>query len=314
MPQRVLADHDGEPVPPPARDSVAALDSESRPAVVSISDIHGHLGDARSALLTLADHPEYDAVVETDAARRLQWAGGEAYVLVFNGDLIDRGPNSEKVIAMVERLIDQAPPGHVRYTVGNHELGVLVPDRYGWGNWYSGQQSDEQRLAFIEQIFDGNVIAAYEGYDVTFSHAGRPGQFSAEELNDSLSDAADDLEAAIGTDRDTEVQNELGPAYPDVFGVDGRTGRGPDAGVAWLDFEYMPEDAPPQVIGHTRHEEPTQKGQVVCGNVIRNNRRTGGGEGIVVETPNRLFALCRGEDETLTEYEFSLPAKAGQEM
>lgn len=34
---------------------------------------------------------------------------------------------------MVERLPEQAPPGHVRVTFGNHEMGVLTPDFFDWG-------------------------------------------------------------------------------------------------------------------------------------------------------------------------------------
>jgi hypothetical protein len=38
----------------------------------------------------------------------------------------------------------------------------------------------------------------------------------------------------------------------------------PEAGVVWLDFSYLPADAPPQVVGHTPHETVTRKGNVVC--------------------------------------------------
>lgn len=302
----MLADHDADPVESPVRDRVQDLPAEA-PTIVSISDIHGFIGDARSALLAVGEHPDFDPIVEADAALRLHWAGNDEYVLVFNGDLIDRGAHSEQVVGMVERLLDQAPPGHVRVTFGNHEMGVLTPDWFGWSNWYSAEQTDEERLGFIDQIAAGHVVAAYEGYRVTYAHAGRPTSYNATTLNDQFEDGAWDLADVIGTSDDYHVQGQLMEEYPAVFGVDGRTGRGPDAGIAWLDFEYMPEDAPPQVVGHTRHDEPVKRGQVICQNVIRNNRRQTGGEGVIVETAERLLALSRDENEDVETREFTLP-------
>lgn len=263
--------------------------------------------------MLLADHPEYDAMVDVDAARRLEWVGGDDYVLVFNGDLIDRGPDSAKVVEMVERLIDQAPPGHVRVTFGNHEMGVMTPDVFGWDGWYSVELSDEERLEFLQQIHDGHVVAAYEGYDVTYAHAGRREPYIAGNINDDLIEGAEKLEAVIGTDEDQDVQQELIETFPDVFGVHGQSGRGPEAGIAWLDFDFMPEGAPPQVIGHTRHDQPVQRGSVVCANTIRNNRESEGGEGIILETPEKLIGLSRGGDQTITEYQFSIPEKPDQQ-
>ena len=295
------------PVDPPERDGVASLAADGDPpTVVSISDIHGHLGEARSALTTLADHDDYDPVVTTDAARRLQWADND-YVLVFNGDLVDRGPRNDGVIEMVARLMEQAPDGRVRVTLGNHEMGIMMPHRFGWDGWYSTGRSNQERRGFLERIEDGHVVAGYDGYTVTYAHAGRPAAYDTSALNDQLVSAAQTLREAVGSADDGAVQRELIDGYPDVLGLGGRTGRGRGAGIAWLDFEYMPEDAPPQVVGHTRHDEPRRRGAVVCQNVIRNNRRKDGGEAVVVETPDRVVALARGPDGGVTERDFSLP-------
>ena len=301
----MLEDHAGDPVRPPERDGVGALEGE--PTIVSISDIHGFLRSARDALLTLWDHPDYDPIVEPDTLRRLQWVGGDEYVLVFNGDLIDRGAHNEQVVEMVERLIDQAPPGHVRVTFGNHEMGVLTPDRFGWQDWYSATRSDDERRAFAQQILDGQVVAAYEGYNVVYAHAGCPDVYDVAALNEELISGTQELAAALGTADDIDTQYHVIEAFPRVFGVDGPTGRGPEAGIAWMDFEFMPEDAPPQVVGHTRQNEPTRRGNVICQNVIRNNRRRKGGEGVIVETPDRLVSLARDAEGGVTEQEFSLP-------
>jgi hypothetical protein len=105
------------------------------------------------------------------------------------------------------------------------------------------------------------------------------------------------------------VQTEVIDGYPEVLGLSGRTGRGADAGIAWLDFEYMPEDAPLQVVGHTRQDNPRRRGNVVCQNVIRNNRREDGGEAVLVETPDSLVALGRDADGDVMDHEFSLPER-----
>jgi hypothetical protein len=51
-------------------------------------------------LLTLSDHPDYDPLVHEDETGDLHWAGNN-YVLVFNGDLVDRGPHNESVLTLV---------------------------------------------------------------------------------------------------------------------------------------------------------------------------------------------------------------------
>ena len=296
------------PISPPERDGVAPLadDADEPPTIVSISDIHGHLGEARSALLTLDDHPDYDPVVTSDPAMRLQWADNN-YVLVVNGDLIDRGPRNDGVVEMVARLMAQAPDGRVRVTFGNHEMGIITPDRFGWDGWYSMEVSDQQRRNFLERIAEGHVVAAYDGYNVTYAHAGRTEPYDTADLNERFVSVANTVRDAVGTDEDPAVQQEVIDGYPDLLGLSGRTGRGPDAGIAWLDFEYMPEDAPPQVVGHTRQDNPRRRGAVVCENVIRNNRRRDGGEAVVVETPDSLVALGRDADGGVLDHEFSMP-------
>lgn len=303
----MLDSHGTGEIPPPERDSVGTLGGGVEPTIVSISDIHGYLGEARSALLALGDHPDYDPIVENDAARRLHWAGGEEYVLVFNGDLIDRGPQSGRVVEMVDRLIDEAPRGHVRVTVGNHEMGVLTPELYGWSNWYAGTRSQQERRAFIQQILDGHVVAAYEGYNVTYAHAGHPEPYDVEEVNETLVAGGQQLLDELGAPDAFEREEAIVEQYPLVFGYGDETSRGPGAGLTWLDFEYMPADAPPQIIGHTQQDAPVRRGNVICQNVIRKNRRTAGGEAVVVETPDSITALGRTPDGGVDEHRFSLP-------
>ncbi len=45
---------------------------ENNPLIVHISDIHGYLDDAKSALLAVGETDRYDPVVRTDESGRLR--------------------------------------------------------------------------------------------------------------------------------------------------------------------------------------------------------------------------------------------------
>lgn len=64
------------PLSPPVADSVEGLADAGQepPTIVSISDVHGYLEPARSALLTLTDHPEFDPLVISDEDGTPHWA------------------------------------------------------------------------------------------------------------------------------------------------------------------------------------------------------------------------------------------------
>jgi hypothetical protein len=295
----------------PARDGVegvrAAADDQPAdpPHIVSVSDIHGYLEAGRNALLTLADHHDMPPVVTADGDGRLHWAG-ENYILLFNGDLVDRGPANAETVELAARLLEEAPPGRVRVTLGNHEMAILTPDLFGWDGVYSTALDHEDRRAFVAAIQDGLVVAAYEGYNLTYAHAGHPEPYEAAAVNDELVAAVDRLEATIGDEGDATAQSELVEEYPRVLGIGGVGGRGPGAGLAWLDFRHMPPDAPPQVVGHSRHDQLTRKGTVLCQNVIRNNLDRMGGEAVTVETPDRLIGLTRDADGEVSQESFDL--------
>jgi hypothetical protein len=295
-----------DPLTGELRDSVQAHVSNGQgPAIVSISDIHGYLEAARSALLTLSDHPEYDPVVTQDDSGLLHWAGND-YVLVFNGDLIDRGPSNVETLQMVSRLVTEAPTGRVRVTLGNHEMGVLTPALFMWDNWFSGQVVASGRRTLVQEILGGRVVAAYQGYNVAYAHAGHEEEYAAKDVNDALTAAAQQLHGLIGGGADAAVQQQLVDDYPFVLGMGQHHLKGPDAGLIWKDFRHLPSDSPPQVVGHTRHDEVTQKGQLICENVIRNTVDSPGGEAVLVETADGLVALQRAADGSVRTQTFTV--------
>lgn len=86
--------------------------------------------------------------------------------------MIDRGPANDACLELVWRLQREAPSGHVRYHLGNHEMALLLPEVLHWPQWYSGRQPDSVRQTFWEKILEGQITAAFEGYEYTYSHAG----------------------------------------------------------------------------------------------------------------------------------------------
>ena len=65
-----------------------------------------------------------------------------------------------------------------------------------------------------------------------------------------------------------------------------------------MDFAHLEPSAPPQIVGHSKKLKPVRKGNVVCGNVIRANNATPGGEGVLIEEPSGdgLTAIRRSPD------------------
>jgi len=118
------------------------------PKVVAFGDVHG----------------AYDRLVEMltqtgviDA--QLNWAGGKTH-LVSVGDLIDRGPDSRKVLDLLMRLESEAPGagGRVHLVLGNHEVMNLIGDlRY---------VSNEEYAAFANDELPADRDMAWERYQL----------------------------------------------------------------------------------------------------------------------------------------------------
>jgi hypothetical protein len=287
-----------------ARDTVFALadDATYPPTVVSLSDVHGY-DDAFERALTLpGDHPEFAPLVERDADGDLHWAGGangREYVLVCNGDLVDRGGASERVVETVRRLRREAPDGHVRYLCGNHEQFVLAGG-IGAADWYCDRVDDATRRSFFDAVAAGDLSLAYDGYEYTYSHAGAVDGVDPASANDAFERVVASVADVVGTDGDAYGAFER--AFDDEWVTMGGTEhpKGPDAGPLWLGWAHLPADAPPQVVGHTPHDRVTRKGTVVCEDVVRKNAGRPGGEALTVETPASFGVLEREPDGAAT--------------
>lgn len=116
--------------------------------IVAVGDVHG-------------GYEEFVALLR--AARvidgRNRWSAGRAH-LVQTGDVLDRGPDSRKVLDLLMRLEMQAASagGHVHALLGNHEVMNLVGDlRYVSPGEYAAfatRRSAEVRERAYERLAD----------------------------------------------------------------------------------------------------------------------------------------------------------------
>lgn len=164
-PRPLLAD--SRPTPPapqpkPAAASIPAVfDGAKR--IVAVGDIHG-------------DYEKFLAVLKLcqviDAGAR--WSGGATH-LVQTGDVLDRGPDSKKVMDLLMQLETQAPAagGRVHALIGNHEYMTMMGDlRY---------VSDGELAAFGEGPRTTPVgrdpLATYPKYRAAFAKDGPYGRW-----------------------------------------------------------------------------------------------------------------------------------------
>lgn len=158
--------------------------------VVAMSDPHGAFD---SMVQTLANA----GVVDAEG----NWAGGKTH-LVVTGDLLDRGPDSRKIMDLVMHLEQQAPAsgGMVHLTLGNHEVMNLVGDlRYvapeefaafaaeesaeERERWFQALRSAREQAegevddAALRQEFDRDRPPGFYGHRAAFSSHGKYGSW-----------------------------------------------------------------------------------------------------------------------------------------
>jgi hypothetical protein len=115
-------------------------------AVLAVADVHGDY-DALVAVLRQA------GIVDQD----LNWAGERTHLVVV-GDVLDRGPDSRRVLDLLMRLEPsaEAAGGRVHMTLGNHEVMNLTGDlRYVSAEEFAAFANDvppEARERFFERF------------------------------------------------------------------------------------------------------------------------------------------------------------------
>lgn len=142
----------------------AAMTEPAPSRIVAVGDLHG-------------DHDAWRAIAQAaglvDAKGR--WSGGNA-TLVQMGDVVDRGPDSLKIIRDLQKLQREAPKrgGKVIVLLGNHEAMMMTGDlRYVHPGEYAAF-ADRESKARRERFYEANkaaIEAAYRMRDPNLSAA-----------------------------------------------------------------------------------------------------------------------------------------------
>jgi calcineurin-like phosphoesterase family protein/HipA-like protein len=159
----------------------------STPArVVAFGDVHGAFADWSGLLRELGVIDE-----------QMNWSGGNTH-LVSLGDLLDRGPDSRKVVELLMKLDQQAEQagGAVHMVLGNHEVMVMTGDlRYVSPQEFAAFAGDETQAdrdalfaqyrsfnpegdeAALRQTFDDQYPAGFVALRKAFSQEGALGSW-----------------------------------------------------------------------------------------------------------------------------------------
>lgn len=132
----------------------AAVPQPAPQRIVAIGDLHGDF-DAWRAI----------AAASGIADAKGRWTGGNA-TLVQMGDVVDRGPDSLKIIHDLMKLQNEAPKrgGRVIVVLGNHEAMMMTDDmRYVHPGEYAAF-ADRDSGARRERVYEANKAAVEAAY------------------------------------------------------------------------------------------------------------------------------------------------------
>ncbi len=167
--------------------------------IVAVGDVHG----------------DYNQFVKTLRAagvidEKADWAGGKTH-LVQTGDVLDRGPDSRKVMDLLMKLETQAAKagGAVHPLVGNHEAMVIRGD---WRYVHPGENAafggaDKYRAAMGAEGKYGKWIRSHNGIvkinDALFLHGGLAGRYGTKTLDELNKGIREGVRTGGGMARDS---------------------------------------------------------------------------------------------------------------
>jgi hypothetical protein len=207
--------------------------------IVAVGDVHGDFGQFVKALRAAG-------VIDANE----NWIAGKTH-LVQTGDVLDRGPDSRKVMDLLMRLEAQAAEanGAVHALIGNHEAMVLLDD---WRYVHEGETQafggeEEYRQALSAKGKYGRWIRGHDAVvkinDILFAHAGITppyARMTLAEINKSVREA---LEKG---DANGIAMDSTGPLWDRILALDDE-----DLVAKDLDAVFKALGARRMVVGHT---------------------------------------------------------------
>ena len=211
--------------------------------LIAVGDVHGQFDGLvkilrRAELLDENDH----------------WCGGHNR-LVQIGDILDRGPFSLRVDALLDRIQREAEAagGEVIRLIGNHELELIL-ENYLISE-FQREEAMRMREKLIRQVLAGQLKAAYAYKGFLFTHAGVTRRlFKIFQLQLEDPNAAN-LAMLINLIFKESIKHSFFK-HP-IFNIS-LSRKGPDrfGGIFWEDLEDLVDSYPQgspvwQVFGHT---------------------------------------------------------------
>jgi hypothetical protein len=207
--------------------------------VAVIGDLAGHLGELRRELVRLGAHPE---------TLRLP----VDLTVIQVGDLIHRGPDSEGVVALVGRYLQEQPEQWVQLA-GNHEAQYLLEPAFEWSETIADEAIAALRSWWSAGRMRIAAVVSSPDEELLVTHAGLTEGFWRQALDSppQASHAAAAINSFIGThDRVLFSAGEmLGGGKPNLSAGPVWAGAASELIPSWLDSDQgMPFS---QVHGHS---------------------------------------------------------------
>ena len=136
-----------------------------RPAhrVAVIGDVAGHLDELRAELRRLG---------ADESTGRLP----DDLTVVQVGDLVHRGPESDQVVALVDRYLTEQPTRWIQL-VGNHEAHYLRDPVFEWPQRLSAESGDTLRRWWADGQMQVATSVRDDGEGFLITHAGLTAEF-----------------------------------------------------------------------------------------------------------------------------------------
>ncbi len=212
--------------------------------LIAIGDVHGHF----DGLVKILRHAK---LIDT----KNHWCGGH-HRFIQIGDILDRGPFSLRVDALLDHLQKEAlqSGGEVIRLIGNHELELML-ENYLISE-FQREQAVQMRDKLLGQALAGELKAAFAYKGFLFTHAGLTNKLlHIFNLQLEENPTAANLAILINFIFKESLKHSFFK-HP-IFNIS-HSRKGPDrfGGIFWEDLEDLinsyPQGSPVwQVFGHT---------------------------------------------------------------